>query len=411
VEVWLWKTGQGGGSPCKTKPLAEFPGPDGHTPRQEFARTTPPQTRYFVAFFDDDPPTQQRRSSGPPTPPRPPRPPRGGADRDQIRARQAVLFFGILLFLVVFGILLKGCVDSSKKNALQDYGQAVSQIGTESTSNVSQGLSLLAQPNEKEALAQRNALDKLATDSRTLADRARKLSTPGSLEGATQNLVTALSLRADALSRIADRISTARGTSRAQAETATAQIAGQMRRVTPYITDRAKELEVRDDGVANSIVMNDLGWLNATTVANRIDGQSSVADDTSATTPTTCVDGSPHGHGIQSVTANGKALTAGQVTTVSNGSGLSFVVTVANQGDNDETNVAVTVSGTSKATNKQVFSETKKIPTSRKGSTTQVQIPITSAVSSAVTVNAEVKPVPCEVNKTNNKQTFQVIFS
>ena len=96
---------------------------------------------------------------------------------------------------------------------------------------------------------------------------------------------------------------------------------------------------------------------------------------------------------------------------MSNGSGLSFVVTVANQGDNDESNVAVTVSGTSKATGKQVFSETKKILTSRKGTTSQVTVPITSAVTSAVTVTAEVKPVPCEINKTNNKQTFQVIFS
>ncbi len=58
-----------------------------------------------------------------------------------------------------------------------------------------------------------------------------------------------------------------------------------------------------------------------------------------------------------------------------------------------------------------MFSETKKIPTSRKGTTTPVTIPITSPVSSAVTVTAEVKPVGGEVNKDNNKQTFQVIFS
>ncbi len=371
-----------------------------------------------MAFFDDDPPTQQRRSSGPPTPPRPPRPPRGAQDPQQIWARRAVALGVIFLVLVIFGLILQGCVKSSRKNALTKYGQAVTELGTESTSNVAKGLSLLAQPNNQDALAQRNALDALATDSRTLEERARKLSTPSELKGATQNLVVALSLRADALGRIADRIATARGTSRTQAETATTQIAGQMEallasdvlwklRVTPYIRDRAKDLQTRDDGIEDSVVLSDLSWVNAATVANRIDGQSEAPDTTTAT----CTDGTKHGHGIDSVTANQKQLAPGAVSTVSNPSGLAFIVTIANQGDSDESNVAVTVTGTSKATGKQVFSDTKKVTTSRKATTTQVQIPITSAVSGAVTITAEVKPVPCEVNKTNNKQTFQVIFS
>jgi hypothetical protein len=380
----------------------------------------PQQTRLFVAFFDDDPPTQQRRSNGPPTPPRPPRTPRGAQDPQQILARRAVAIGVIVLVLLVFALLMKGCVESSKKNALQDYGQSVADIGTESTSNVSQGLQLLAQPNERDALAQRNSLDKLATDSRTLEDKARELSTPGGLEGASQNLVVALSLRADALSRIADRISTARGTSKAQAEEATQQIAGQMQsllasdvlwqlRVTPYIRDRAKELDARDDGVENSVVLTDISWLNAATVANRIDGQSETPDTTAAT----CTDGSKHGHELTSLAANGKALTEGAsaVTNVSNSAGLSFVATITNQGDSDESNVSVTVTGTSKATGKQVFSETKRQANSTKGESTQFQIPVTKAVTSAVTITAEVKGVPCEVNKDNNKKSFQVIFN
>ncbi|MFT4034061.1 MAG: hypothetical protein QM679_00635 [Patulibacter sp.] len=335
-------------------------------------------------------------------------------------ARRAVAIGVIVLVLLVFALVMKGCVESSRKNALQDFSQAVSELGTESSSNVSQGLQLLAQPQDREALAQRNALDKLASDSRALENRARKTSTPGGLEGATQNLVVSLSLRADALSRIADRISTARGTSRAQAEEATQQIAGQMQsllasdvlwklRVTPYIRDRAKALDARDDDVEDSTVLTDLSWLNAATVANRIDGQSETPDTTQAT----CTDGTKHGHGIQSVAANGKTLTSGNsaVTSVSNGAGLSFVVSIANQGESDESNVSVTVTGTSKATGKQLFSETRKVTNSPKGQTTAVQVPVTKAVSGAMTVSAEVKPVSCEVNKDNNKQSFQVIFS
>ncbi len=369
-----------------------------------------------MAFFDDDPPTQQRRSSAPPPPPRPPRPPRDAVDPAQIWARRGVAVGAIIVVFAILALFLNGCVTSAKKNALSDYGQAVTDIGTESTSNVAQGLQLLSQPNEREALAQRNALDKLASDSRALTQKARDLSTPGGLEGATQNLVTALSLRADALARIADRVATARGTSRAQAEQATEQIAGQMQsllasdvlwqlRVTPYILDRAKELDTRSDDVESSVVMTDLTWLNASSVANKIDGQSEQTDTQTAVAPGT------HGHGIQSVTANGKALAVGQPLTVSAASGLSFVVTIANQGENDETNVSVTVTGTSKATGKQVFAETRKIPQSRKGTTTPVTIPITSPPSGAVTITTEVKPVGGEVNKDNNKQTFQVIFS
>ena len=82
------------------------------------------------------------------------------------------------------------------------------------------------------------------------------------------------------------------------------------------------------------------------------------------------------------------------------GAGASFIYPVMTKWSADY----------SKATGKQVFSETKKVPTSRKGTTTQVQIPITSPVSGSVTVKAEVKPVPCEVNKTNNTQSFPVIF-
>lgn len=400
------------------EPPGGIPGEGRSYSRVGAPQPVPQQTRFFVAFFDDDPPTQQRRSSGPPTPPRPPRS-RGAADQQQIWARRLVALFALLILLVLFALIIQGCVSSAQKNALQEYGQAVTELGTESSSNVAQGLQLLNSPNDSDALAQRNGLDKLASDSRTLEERARELSTPGGLEGATQNLVTALSLRADALGRIADRIATARGTSRAQAEEATQQIAGQMQalsasdvlwqlRVTPYIRDKAKDLEARDDGVEASVVLTDLSWVNAATVANRIDGQSA---EPAPEEQEQCTDGTKHGHGLESVTANGKALAEGAVTTVPNDTGLSFIVTIANQGDSDESNVSVTVTGTSKATNKEVFSVTKKVPNSPKAQSTEVPIPITKAVSSAVTVKAEVKGVACEVNKDNNTKSFQVIFS
>ncbi len=98
-----------------------------------------------MAFFDDDPPTQQQRA---PAPRRllPARRARRVVEVDpqQIWARRLVAIGGIVLVLFVIALGLNGCVTSAKKNALTDYGQAVTDIGTESSSNVGQGLQLLA---------------------------------------------------------------------------------------------------------------------------------------------------------------------------------------------------------------------------------------------------------------------------
>ncbi len=137
-------------------------------------------------------------------------------------------------------------------------------------------------------------------------------------------------------------MSNARGTSKTQAEEATAQIAGQMQvllaadvlwqtRVTPFIRDKYEELEVPSDAIKPSVALDNLSWLDTSTVSSRIDGQASADLDNTPAAPGT------HGHSIGSVTANGKLLTpGGVVTTVPAGGGLSFVVTIANGGENDE---------------------------------------------------------------------------
>lgn len=324
----------------------------------------------------------------------------------------------LVLVLLIFALVLKSCVDSSRKNGLRDYNQQVNELARSSGENVSEALRQMMTTTDESAVEQGGAIDTLARDSAQLTDRARDLSVPGGLESANHNLTTALSLRATALARIADRLPVARGTTRAAAETATQQIAGQMSaimasdvlwqlRVTPYIEDRFKAEELSTDSIEPSVVLTDQSWLNTATVANRIGGESEEEDPAAEVAP------GLHGHGIISVTANGTTLQpgTGAPTTVERGSGLEFVVNVANQGEHDESRVRVIVTGTKQAGGAKVINESRTLPTTKAGTETPVRVPVSSPPTGAVTVTVEVKSVPGEENTDNNKSTYRVLFS
>lgn len=314
-------------------------------------------------------------------------------------------------------LILKSCVDSSRRNALKDYNQQLNELARSSEENVSEALRQLMTSGDDAAVQQGSAIDSLAKDSAKLTDRARDLDAPGSLSAANFNAATALSLRATALARIADRLPVARGTAKSAAATATEQIAGQMTslmasdvlwqlRVTPFIKERFEDEELSTDSVQPSVVLKDGSWTTAATVANRIGGESEEQDPAAEVAP------GLHGHGITSVTANGKTLTPGdQPTVVERASSLELVVNVANQGEHNESRVRVIVTGNAQAGGARVINESKTIPTTTAGSETPVRIPISEPPSGSVRITVEVKGVPGEENLDNNKQTFSVSFS
>ncbi len=327
--------------------------------------------------------------------------------------RRLVAIGVFIIVVLALGLILKGCVDTQRRNGLKDYNQTVNELGGQSISNVSQGLEIIAN-KDLDPLAQRNQLGELAADSDKLADQARDLSSPGGLDGATWYLSTALSLRATALDRISEVIGKARGTTKAEQEAATSQIAGQMSallasdvlwqvRVTPFIKERFQEEDLNSESVASSTVVKDTAWINPGTVATLIGGLSQEEDTETPIAPGT------HGHGIASVAINGKTLVAGAVTQVPAGSSQSFTVTIENQGENDEQDVTVTVNGTKQGGGTKI-DETKKVPQSNKGTKTPVEIPLTKPVTGSYSITVEVRPVRGEKNTDNNKQKFDVIF-
>lgn len=332
--------------------------------------------------------------------------------------RRAVAIGGAVLLLLVIAFGLNSCVSASRVNGLKDYSEEVTRLGTESKENVGQALTVLTNASSADALAQRQSLNDLASDGDKFTQRARELDTPGGLEAATQNVATSLSLRATAVRRIADLIGKARGTSATEQEGATAQIAGQMTallasdvlwklRVTPFIKDKFKDYDRSSESAVASESLADGTWINIATVANRVGG---VAPADTPDDPTKEIAPGTHGHGLAGVTINSTPLSETGVTRVANPSGTSIVVSIENQGENDEEGVTVSVAGKAESTGKSVFNQNKKLPTSVKGTKTPVTINVTKAVSGPVTITAEVKKVGGEENTTNNKKTYSVIF-
>lgn len=326
---------------------------------------------------------------------------------------------GLLLFVLIVGFVLKSCVDTQRRNGLRDYNDQVNRLGTESSENIAQVLQVLAGAEGADALQQSQQLSDLATDGKNFTQRARELDTPGGLEPATQNVATALSLRWTAVDRMADEIGKARGTSAAEQEAATDQIAGQLSavlasdvlwraRVTPFIKDKFDEDDLNGESVTASVALTDQTWINPGSVANRIG--STASDDAAAEDPSKEIAPGTHGHQLSEVKINGTTL-GDTVTNVSNPTGTSIVATIENQGENDEQNVTVAVQGVSVATGKSIFNQTKKVVSSVKGTSTPVTINVTKELVGSVKITAEVRKVGGEDNTSNNKKTYNVIFA
>ena len=200
-----------------------------------------------------------------------------------MRTRQAIaLGVGILvLVLLVFGV--NSCLDSRKERALKDYNRNVAAIISDSDNQVAKPFfELLGGGNAsgKDLQVQVNQVRLTAEED---AKRAKALDVPASMRSAQQNLMLVLNLRAQALTRIAEKLATAQGRG-AQAEAATAEIAGQMQmfltsdvvysqRTAPLIKQALDEASITGQTIPTSRSLPGYTWLAPETVANAIGGQ------------------------------------------------------------------------------------------------------------------------------------------
>jgi hypothetical protein len=329
--------------------------------------------------------------------------------------RSAALGAGVLvLILLVFGV--RGCLDSRKDSAINDWVRDVDALMKESNGESDALFEQLSGGGGTDVEVE-NALNSFRIQSAQLVDRASDLDHPGDLNAAQSQLVETLTFRAEGIAQIADALPNAL-TDGDQAEGAADSIADAMqlfltsdqiyvKRVLPSL-DEVLKAQGLSQTLTKSTFLKDLAWLDPAEVADRLGGISSggggeEGDEEAAP--------GLHGNGLGTVTLGGQTLVAGGSTSVTATGDLSFDVQVLNQGENTETDVTVTAtvgSGGDEITAEGV------IETIAAGESQTVTIPLneTPPTGQAVPITIEVELVPGEDESVgNNTGEFSVIFT
>jgi hypothetical protein len=371
-----------------------------------------------VSFFDDEPdePTRVTR----PARPRRAATPGGAAAAtpppDVARRRQFVLFAGLAIIIIFIILLARGCAGTRHKNALKDYNRDVTSIVQDSDRNVSRQLFDILEKggSTQDMIAAVNQVRVVAEDD---AKRARGLSAPDDVTAAQTNLELVMNLRQSGVTEIGDNLSKALS-DQPTANAAIQRIAGQMQaflasdvvysqRVRPLIREALDDNELGDQTVVTSKFLPSIGWLDPGQVGPKLNPDA----DTSSPTSSGEVKPGTHGHGLISTTAGGVALNATGVNRVTAKAPLAVQVTYANQGENDESNVKITIKVTSSGT--KAITATKTVNQTKAGTQGTVPIQLTSVPpkGTSSTMTVRISPVRGEQKTDNNQSTYTILFN
>lgn len=343
-------------------------------------------------------------------------PPRGpGTDRQTLLVRRLVAAGAGLLVIVLLVFLVKGCRDSAREQAFRDYFNDANGLIDQSNQESSALFTLLTRPGTQSAVDLAANVNGYRSEAAQLVDRAQNLDHPDQLNRGHRHLIEVLKLRRDGIAGIAEELPTALGDD--GQEEAMSQIAVWMRnflasdvlyteRVVPHLRTAAEREQLDDEvSIPKSHFLPDLGWLSATTVADRIGRIRGGGGSTSAAPGL-------HGNGLGTVTVKpgGQTLEPGGAVEIEASPNLSFDVQVMNQGENEEVDVPVKVS-ISGAGDPTVVEA--RLDTIAPGQSKTVSIPLaaTPPTGRPVTIDVEIEPVPGEENTDNNEQSFSAVFT
>ena len=340
-------------------------------------------------------------------------------DPATVRQRQLILGGAAIVAFLLLVLLISSCQGSRKERALKDYNRSVTTIARDSDKVGSDFFTALNAGGSGTDVEVRVNQLRLTADA--LVKRSRALDPRDELARAQTYLELVLNLRAEGLRKIADKLPSAlvSGRDRAQSvETALTQIAGQMQqflasdvvysqRVAPSIREALGSADVKGQLVVISRFLPSLAWLNPNAVADRLGAQRAGGGTGGDPNPPAGL----HGHGLTSVSVGSTTLQPGSTgNRVPVRPAPQFTVKLANGGDNDESDVAVTVRVAVKGGTPIV--KKKTITKTKAKSDVTVTIPLgISPPSGTGEVTVSVAGVPGEKKLDNNKLAYTVLFT
>lgn len=346
-------------------------------------------------------------------------------DQQTLLTRRLVAAGAVVLVIILMVVLVKGCVDNRREQALKDYNRSVRSLVEHSESAVSRGFfEALSGASGRDRQDVQETINQLRLVAQEDLEQAERLDVPGSMAAAQDDLELVLSLRRDGVGKVADLIQQALGGS-AGAASAVDQIAAQMQafnasdviysqRVAPLVLKGLKDdgIAASYDGTAGEQVLpyayflpdGDISWMSPDYVAGQLGASSSSGR---AGTPAPGL----HGHQLDSVSVGGVALAPdGASNRLPASPPPTFEVTFTNGGENDERNVRVTVvitPGSGAPIRAQTIVANT---TAQQQATASVQLRSSPPTSGPVTIRVTVEQVPGEETTDNNTAEYTALF-
>jgi hypothetical protein len=362
-----------------------------------------------------------------PRAPRPPRrPPPGGpqADPQTLLVRRAIAVGGGLLVLLLLFFGIRGCQASQKEQGFKDYVRDAEELVAESEQQSAALFDLLANPGNSEVDFTSN-INGSKVQAEQLVDRADSIDVPDDLKGAHGRLVDTFEFRRDGLDGLARELAGGDTTDTADEQTdPNERIAAQMQlfltsdviytqRFLPSLLGAIEDENLEDDVPVPAALTDpdtiaflpDIQWLDPTFVGDRLGSIGSGGNEPA--TP------GLHGNGLGSVTVkpSGTALVEGGAAQIPATDDTSFDIEVADQGDQPEEDVVVSVEIAGASGDPIQLEET--LDAINPGETKIVNVPLaeTPPIGEPVDITVQIAPVPGEEKTDNNEATFTAIFS
>jgi hypothetical protein len=343
------------------------------------------------------------------------RPPRGpSTDRQTLMLRRTIALVGGVIVLILYVLLVRGCLNARKENAIKDYSNDSAELLRESKEDGDQLFQLLqGEGGTDQATAIINQLNGYRTAASNRVDRAEALDVPGDLKSAQDELLEVLELRSDGMADITDALEVALGDQDRREGSDAVAIQMQVFLASDVIDQKRFRPDLfgvlRDEGLSAPKLptqgfVPDIEWLQPDFVADQVNALRTGTGGGGEATP------GLHGNGIAGVTLGGVALAPGGSASVQLSGDLSFDVQVQNQGENTENDVTVSVTV---GDGGDADTQEETIDTIAAGELKTVTIPLSKQPPTGqnVPIKVEVKPVAGEQKTDNNSLDTTVIFT